>query len=230
MLKRTAVALVALAGALALDVAPAAAQQTVNFTLGYYALRGEDARVTGDVLSANRNFLTFDIKDFNGATVGAEWLVPFGSFLEGGIGVGYYRHTVPSVYTRRVNRNGSEIAQDLRLRIIPIAFTVRAVAFGHDSPVQPYIGGGLAVYSWRYSENGEFVDFADNSIFRDRFVASGNDTGPVVLGGVRFNADRLTTGAELRYQKGEGTIDSRFAGDRVDLGGYAFNWTIGIRF
>lgn len=229
MRKRALVALVVLAGGL-LQAEPAAAQQTVNFTLGYYALRGEDARVTSDVLSESRNFLTFDLRDFNGATIGAEWLIPFGSVLEGGIGAGYYRQTVPSVYTRLVNRNGSEIEQDLRLRIVPIAFTVRAVAFGHDSPVQPYIGGGLAVYAWRYSETGEFVDLRDQSIFRDRFVRSGTDTGPVVLGGVRFGVDRVSTGFELRYQKGQGTLDSRFGGEKVDLGGLAVNWTLGARF
>ncbi len=230
MFKRTAIVLVIGAAALLAPIPPAAAQQTVNFSLGRYTLRGEDARVSGDVLSANRNFLAFDIHDLNGATLGGEWLVPLTGWFEGGIGVGYYRHTVPSVYASFVNRDGSEIEQDLRLRVIPVSFTVRVVPFGRETAIQPYVGGGLAVYSWRYSETGQFVDFRDDSIFRDRFVKSGSDTGPVALGGIRFAADRLSTGFELRYQKGEGTLDSRFAGDKIDLGGYAANWTIGVRF
>ncbi len=210
--------------------APASAQQTVNITLGYYALRGEDARVTGDVLSANRDFLAFGLEDLNGATVGVEWLVPFGDRLEGGIGVGYSRHTAPSVYAGYVNRDGTEIEQDLRIRVVPASFTVRVVPFGHRTPIQPYIGAGLAVYGWRYSEVGQFVDFKDRSVFRDRYVASGSETGPVAVGGLRFALDRLSTGFELRYQKGQGTLDSRFAGDKLDLGGYAANWTLGLRF
>jgi len=229
MFKPTVMAVV-LSVALLGNAAAAAAQQTVNFSLGHYALRGEDARVSGDVLNENLSFLAFDPRDFNGATIGAEWLVPFGNLLEGGIGVGYYRHTVPSVYASFVNRDGSEIAQDLKLRIVPIAFTVRLVPFGHEAPIQPYVGAGLAVYSWRYSESGQFVDFNDRSIFRDSYVASGNDTGPVVLGGVRFALDRLSTGFELRYQKGQGALDNRFAGDKIDLGGYAAHWTLGVRF
>lgn len=231
MIRRVVVALALIAGAVLGRAQSASAGQTVNFTLGYFALRGEDARVAGDVVSANRNFLTFDPKRFDGATVGAEWLVPFGRHVEGGVGASYSRRTVPSVYTRFVNANGSEIAQDLRLRLVPVVFSVRVVAFGHDSPVQPYAGVGLAVYNWRYSETGQFVDFGDrNAIFRDRYVASGTSTGPVVMGGVRVGAGAATTGFEIRYQKGEGTLDQRFAGDRIDLGGYAFNWTMGLRF
>ena len=51
------------------------AQQTVNFYVGGFSPRGFDSRGTDDVLFQNANFLTFDMKDFNSATVGAEWLV-----------------------------------------------------------------------------------------------------------------------------------------------------------
>src|SRR6185436_384832 len=61
---------------------PALAQQTFNVSLGYFTPRGQDARVTGDVLNANRNFLEFDIKDFNGASIGGEWLFPVGRYIE----------------------------------------------------------------------------------------------------------------------------------------------------
>ena len=41
-------------GALMMNARPVAAQQTLNFSLGYFTVRGEDARVEGDVLNANR--------------------------------------------------------------------------------------------------------------------------------------------------------------------------------
>lgn len=93
MLKRCALALLAPAGA----AQPALAQQTLNFTLVYFTPRGEDARVQDDVLATNREFLTFDIKEFNSATAGVEWLVPLGDFIEAGAGVSFSRRTVPSV-------------------------------------------------------------------------------------------------------------------------------------
>jgi hypothetical protein len=222
-----------LAGVLVLGHAPVVmAQQTLNFSLGYFTVRGEDARVEGDVLNVNRTFLTFDVGEFNGPAIGAEWLVPLGRFVEGGIGVGFSRRTVASVYTEFVDDDGTEIDQDLRLRLVPMAFTVRVVPTSVSSPVQPYFGAGLGIINWRYSESGEFVDFgAGRVIFQDQFVATGSETGPVVLGGIRFAGDSATGGFEIRYHSAEGELDdSVFESNRIDLGGWTYNFTVGFRF
>lgn len=217
--------------AVVLGAAPASAQQTVNFSLGYFTVKGEDARVQGDVLVANRGFLAFDVRDFNGAAVGAEWLVPFGRFFEGGVGVGFTRRTVPSVYSDFVDRDGSEIEQDARLRRVPIDFSVRVLPLGQDSPIQPYFGLGATAIAWRYSEFGEFVDFgAGRQIFRDEFVASGTQGGAVVLGGLRFAGDGGSAGFEIRYHKADAPLSDDFAGSRLDLGGWTYQFTAGLRF
>lgn len=214
-----------------LGAAPASAQQTVNFSLGYFAVKGEDARVSGDVIAANRTFLSFDVQDFNGATVGAEWLFPLGRFFEGGVGLGFTRRTVPSVYSDFVDRDGSEIEQEARLRRVPIDLSVRVLPFGQDAPVQPYFGLGATAIAWRYSEFGDFVDFsAGRQIFRDEFVASGTQGGAVVLGGVRFSGDSGSAGFEVRYHKADAPLSDDFAGSRLDLGGWTYQFTAGLRF
>ena len=215
---------------LAVDPQPALAQQTVNVSLGYFSVRGEDARAAGDVLNANRNFLTFDVSEMSGASLGGEWLVPLGQYLEGAAGIGFTRRTVPSVYTSFVDRDGTEIAQKLRLRVVPLAFTFRLLPLGQHSGFQPYVGGGLGVFNWRYSESGEFVDFRDRSIFRSSYVASGSRTGPVALGGIRFAGDSATAGMEVRYQSARADLDKRFAGSKIDLGGWTYQFTVGMRF
>jgi hypothetical protein len=216
---------------LILTSAPAAAQQTLNLSIGYFAPHGADARARGDVLTANQSFLTFDVKDFGSAAVGGEWLVPIGQFLEGGVGVGFSRRTVHTVYSDFVDSDGTEIEQDLRLRIVPIAFTFRVTPLGQSSPVQPYLGAGLGIFSWRYSETGEFVDFsAQRAIFRDAFVASGSEPGSIVLGGIRFVGERVSTGFEIRYQRARADLASGFAGDILDLGGWTYQLTVGARF
>jgi len=216
---------------------PAQAQQTVNFTLGYFTPLGEDARTTGDVLNANLNAgrygLFYEVDDFNSASVGGEWLFPIGNFIEGGIGVSFSRQTVPSVYQNFIDSDGTEIDQDLRLRMVPTTFTVRLIPTGQSSPIQPYIGAGLGIIAWRYSETGEFVDpGAGDEIFRDSttYVKSGAEVGPVVVGGLRFAGRSISSGFEIRYQKAEGTLNSLFAGPKIDLGGWTYNWTIGVRF
>lgn len=214
---------------------PASAQQTLNFSLGYFTVRGEDARVERDVLNENRNFLEFEVSDFNGATVGAEWLVPLGGFFEAGAGVSFSRRTVPSVYDDFVDSDGSEIEQDLRLRLVPVALTIRVLPLGQTSPVQPYFGAGLGIFNWRYSESGEFVDFRNrNAIFREQYAASGSETGPVVVGGLRFAGDTVSAGAEVRYHSGAADLGARFSAlapePRIDLGGWTYQFTIGMRF
>lgn len=209
---------------------PALAQHTVNLSVGYFTVRGQDARVAGDVLNANRNFLTFDIDDFNGGSIGGEWLVPVGRYIEAGAGVAFTRRTVSSFYTRFVNRDGSNIDQDLRVRMVPAAFTFRLLPLGQDRGFQPYVGGGLDVIAWRYSESGEFLDTRDNTIFNNSYVASGTETGPVAMGGIRFAGDTAAAGFEFRYQGAEADLPAPFAGEKIDLGGWSYLFTVGMRF
>jgi hypothetical protein len=234
MIRRLGVSLaVVCAGVFAL-ASPAAAQQTINFTFGYFVPRGEDARVDDDVLVRTREVFGFDVADFNGPAIGAEWLVPVGRYLEAGAGIGFSRRTVATSYLGYVDADGFEIEQDLRLRIVPIAFTFRAVPLGQQSPVQPYIGAGLGLFNYRYSEVGDFIDFSvtpDPPIFRESYVATGTGVGPIVLGGVRFASDTFSAGGEVRYQRADVEIDpDQFFGSRLDLGGWTYQVTVGVRF
>jgi opacity protein-like surface antigen len=231
----SAVAVLLLAGAANADAQIFRAgepRNAVGFNLGYFALRGEDSRVDDDVLLADLTSLAFDVKDFNGANVGGEFVFGLGDYLEAGVGVNFYQRTVPSAYADFESDDGFLIEQDLKLRVIPISATVRFLPIGRGG-VEPYVGAGIGVFNWRYSEVGEFVDFSDDSIFRDRYVANGTAIGPVVLGGVRFPvADVWTIGGEVRYQKAEGKdlLDAGLLGDKIDLGGWTTSLTFHLRF
>jgi hypothetical protein len=229
MVNRCGFALLLACGLVALSPTGAAAQQTLNFTLGAFVPRGFDARVEGDTLVANRNSLLFDIDDFNGATVGAEWLVPVGEYFELGGGLGFYRRTVPSIYEDLVDEDGTEIDQDLRLRIVPLTATIRVLPLGQSNGVQPYFGAGVGVFNWRYSESGEFVD-EEGFIFRDSFVADGNEPGVVGFGGIRFASDAFSVGGEIRYTAAEADVPDEFLGRAIDLGGWTYQFTAGFRF
>lgn len=209
-------------------------RNSVGVTVGWFGVRGEDARVSNDVLLANLDFLAFDIKDFNTGTIGAEWLVGVGEYFEAGVGIGFQRRTVPSVYRDFTFDDGFEIAQDMRLRVVPVTGTVRFLPLGRNAGFQPYLGGGVSLLNWRYTEFGEFVDFTDDTIFNARYVATGNTVGPVILVGLRAPVAELwTVGGELRYQRGEGdtnAADTGLLADKIDLGGWSANFGIHFRF
>ena len=231
MLQKRVIGTVLVFAAVVICARPAHAQQTLNFTLGYFSPLGWESRTNGDVLDANSSFLAFDIEEFGGASVGGEWLVPLGRFFEAGAGISYSAQTVPSVYWDFVDPDGTEVDQDLHLRVVPIAFTFRLVPLGQSSPLQPYVGGGLGIINWKYRESGEFIDFgAGRTIVNEAYEASGNATGPIVLGGVRFAGTRLSAGGEIRYQYGHGDLPVDFAGPKIDLGGWTYNFTVGARF
>lgn len=207
--------------------------QAIGFNIGYFALKGDDSRGEDDVLFRNKESLLFETKDFNGAQIGAEWLVGLGEYLEGGVGIGFYQRTAPSIYRSLVNADGSEIEQDLKLRIVPMSATVRFLPVGRRNTLQPYIGAGIGLYNWRYTETGDFVD-PSNNIFRASFEASGNEIGPVILGGLRFNvSEAFLVGGEFRYQdaKGDtGGISEGFLGEKIHLGGWSTNFGIHFKF
>ena len=210
---------------------PAAAQQSFSFHLGGFSPRSADARVPDDVLVNNMSFLAFNIKDFNSASFGGEYLVGLGDKFEGGLGVGFQTRTVPTVYLDFVNQNGREIEQDLKLRVVPFSATVRFLPLGHHDAVTPYIGAGAGVFAWRYSETGEFLA-TDSSIFPATFVGSGTATGPVILGGLRAPISNWDLGFEIRYQAAKGDLpaDQGFSGRQIDLGGFTYAFTANVKF
>ena len=208
-------------------------RQAIGFSLGYFVVKGEDSRDDDDVLFRDLDSLLFDIDDFNGVTFGGEWLVGLTDHLEVGAGVNYYQNTVHSIYRSIEFEDGSELDQDLKLRQIPIMATVRFLPIGRNASFQPYIGAGVAIIPWRYTETGEFLDF-NGEIFRASFKADGTEVGPVILGGVRVPvADTWLIGGEFRWHSAEGDtggIDEGFLGNKIDLGGWSTNFTVHFRF
>lgn len=207
---------------------------TVNFSIGYFALKGLESRVAEDVLLnnlQNTHPLLFEVKDFNSVTFGAEYLLGLGSNFEAGVGVGYSQRTVPTVYADLTRPGDVEIEQELKLRQVPVSFTGRVLLLPRGSSVEPYIGAGIVAIRYRYSEVGDFVDdFLD--IFPARYVAEGVAVGPTILGGIRAPVNNWTVGGEVRWQKAQGKnlFDAGLLGDRLDLGGWHANFTFGVRF
>jgi hypothetical protein len=212
------------------------AQQSLNFSFGGFVPTSETSRSDDDVLVNNlcclENPLAFNVGDFRGATIGAEYLAGLGNFFDAGLGIGYYKRSVPSVYLDLINANGTEIQQDLHLRVVPFSATIRFLPLGHTNAFEPYIGGGLAILNWRYEERGDWVDPSDATIFRGTFVGNGTATGPLILGGVKFPVGPWSFGGEVRWQNAKGDLptDQEFAGPRIDLGGFTYNAVFSVRF
>ena len=217
--------------------APAAAQQTLSLNVGTFQLRGLADRVPGDTIVANLfaespYALGFRMSDFDNTTFGGDWLFPLGEFFEGGIGVNYYARTVPSYYLDLTDESGNDIRQNLRLRTVPVTGSIRFIPTGRRFPFQPYVGIGVSVIPWHYSEVGDFVDTSQN-IYTANYHDSGVAVGPVVMAGIRVPiAHAFALGTEIRYLKADAPLDpaAGFLGNRIDLGGISYLATFNIKF
>lgn len=217
----------------------ASAQQSVNVFLGGFVPTSTGARDNNDVLVHDQSFLSVRPSRFDGPTGGGEYLVGLGDFFEAGAGLGFYQRTTSAADTNFANTNGSNVVADLKLRIVPFTATFRFLPLGHRSPIVPYIGGGIGIFGWRYSESGQFVDYtppvtASPAIFSQTYSASGTATGPVVVGGVRIPIGPLAPGFEMRWQSAKGNLPTDpvngFSGSKIDLGGMSYLFTFNIRF
>jgi len=218
----------------------ASAQQSLNLSIGGFVPLAEDGRTPNDVLVNDLKFipLVFNVGDFHSLVLGADYLIGFGNNFEAGLGIGFQQRSVPSVYQDVVNSDGSEIEQTLKLRVIPFSATVRFLPLGRHTAIEPYIGAGVGVFRFRYSETGQWVDRRDNSIFRDTSVGSGSASGPMILGGIRAPFGKMAVGGELRYQSAQGDLpqDQGFATGgsnstpRIDLGGFTYVFSVNFRF
>jgi hypothetical protein len=235
--------------ALLFAAAPASAQvvQSLHFGGGFFAPRGFDSRTDGDVLVRDAfgeylpaypslsDALAFEMSDFRGGQVFAEWTATFGEKVEVGAGVSFYRRSVPTVYYDLVDDVGRDIDQTLRLRVTPITAVVRFLPFGRAGDFQPYVGAGVGLFTYRYSEFGRFVDPDTLDIYEDAFSTTGSAPGAVVLGGVRvpLGGDVFGLSLEGRYHIATGDtggIDKGFLDEKIDLGGAQFNIGFLVRF
>jgi hypothetical protein len=214
----------------------ASAQQTINFFVGGFVPRDLSSRGVDDVLyrdyaGSPSGFLAFNFGDFKGATAGAEYLVGLGDFFDAGLSVGVYSRSAAAIDADFTRPNGGAVDSELRLRIVPFTATVRYLPLGHHDAIEPYIGAGVAIMNWRYTEAGDFVD-SNSNIIRGTFTAADTTVAPVVLGGVRVPVGAARLGGEIRYQGGVGHLPSGqgFAGSAINLGGFNYLFTIGVRF
>ncbi len=213
-----------LAALLVSTTASAQIVQSVHLGGGMFFPRGFDSRNAADTLVRDlivEPVLTFNVDWFRSGEFFGEYGLQLGKHLEAGVGVSFYRST--DIFSHYLNPpNGQSAGQVLHLRLMPVMAVVRYFPFGNLHTVQPFIGGGLGVCLWKYSETGSFIDTSDNSSFAADFVAQGRARAHAVLFGIRIPVESHAFNFEWRYQSGLGKTGGAragFLGDKIDLGG-----------
>jgi len=186
--------------------------------------------------------LTIGDGDFNAPAIGLDVGLSLSPRLDAVVGVDYSRRTVHSEDRRYVDTQRLPINQDTQLRganisgSLKFALTERGREVGRLAWVPrtlvPYVGAGGGVYWFRLRQIGDFVDYADLSVFSDLFESSGWTPSAMVFGGVDVKVHRrafLTL--EARYLWAAGELGAQWVDfDPLDLAGLRLATGINVTF
>jgi hypothetical protein len=211
---------------------------------GSVTLRGgfAQARAGSDVFQEATQQFTLSKSDFAGFSGGLEAAARVGTSLDLSLDVGYMRTSAPSHYRGLVDLQNQEIEQTTSLLRVPM--TVNAKLFltppGRSvgrfawipSTLTPYVGVGAGLMSYRFSEEGDFVDLATNAVRPDAFVSSGTTPMAQVMAGADYTlSPRLALTGDARYLMVKGArLGSDFVGYQpLDLSGVALSLGLTVR-
>jgi len=132
---------------------------------------------------------------------------------------------------QKTELRGTTITGSVKYALIPRGREVGSVAWVPNTIV-PYVGAGGGAHWYRLRQQGDFVDFVDNSVFTDLFESSGWKPSAHVFGGADLKLHRrLYLTIEARYQWTKGDFGPDFINfDPIDLSGFHLGTGINIIF
>lgn len=201
------------------------------------------ARAGSDIFDFFREQLTIERRDFDTPAISSEFGIALTRRIEVVAGFEYGQTTIDSQYRQFVFRlTGAPIPQTTSLENLHIGGSVKYALFerGHDigqfvwipRGIVSYVGVGAGVVHYRLLQDGNFVDVADRSVFRDTFEASGWAPSTHVLAGVDIKIlPWLYASAEARYAWTTADLGPSFVGFApMDLSGLRTTAGVNVRF
>jgi hypothetical protein len=194
---------------------------------GYYMMRGES-----DLWQYNSEIFIYEPSDLNGFAIMVGLNYHLNSFITFSIEVGgSYAHTYTQ-YRDYVDEFDMPIETDIELSVVPIEVGLKFNILGRGkyigrfdayekNPIIPYIGGGVGMYLWNYTEYGDYIDFANDEIVYAEFEADRVSFGAFVVAGLEIPMGRrFGFLMEYKYLWLKGDLGEAFTGfEDFDLGG-----------
>ena len=209
-------------------------------------------RVDSNIFEFPLDSLTLSRTDFASPLLGGEIAVRVTDRLDVAAGLGWARARSASEYVNWLE-GGVPIEQVTTFETLHASvgakyyFTERGRSVGRfawvPSRFSPYLGGGIGVVDYEFTQEGDFVDFesivvdpVDGSvsadIFSDRLLTEGTGFAGYFGGGIDITLGRqFVLNGEARYTLANGPVGGSYSSfDRIDLAGLQLLAGIGIRF
>lgn len=198
------------------------------------------ARAGSDLFAFVQDQLTVSRKDFNAPAMIFEVDVPVKGRLSAVAGFEFNGSSKNSEYRNFLDNNRLPITQTTALRELNLSYGVKFALTppGREisphawipSAATPYVGAAGGAMWYKFHQDGDFVDFADFSVFSKTFDSRGWAPSAHVFAGIDIKVlRRLYLNAEARYLWSHATLGRAFTGfDPIDLTGAKV--TGGIRY
>ena len=200
------------------------------------------ASANSDLYDFVQRHLTIDKKDFNTPLVGIDLSMALNDRVDVSFGAEFSQATKASEYRDFVDNRLLPINQEttlkernifgsVRFSLVPRGRTISRFAWVPRG-FTPYVGAGAGALWYRFEQSGDFVDFADLSVFSDYFQSSGYAPSAHVFGGTDVQLYRiLFLTVEGRYVWANGKLSKDFVDfDPIDLAGFRLSTGVNIRF
>ena len=196
---------------------------------------------SSDLFQFTRDQLTVGRGDFTSAMLGAEVGITARDHLDLTLGLEYAGRSVGSEMREWVTEDDRPIRQTTEYRRWRVTAGAKAYLLDRGRSVSqyawipaawsPYVGGGVGVTWYTFTQHGDFVDFETLDIFSDRLSTGDHGFTPWLAAGLDVSLTTLLVfRMDLRHYWGTAAVDRQDFTDfnDIDLSGYQA--TIGLAF
>ena len=181
-------------------------------------------------------------RDFDSPYVGGEIAIRAAERWDVAVAVGFQESSVQSEYREWVDSNDLPIEQVTSLRLVPVTVSAkyylreRGRTIGRfawiPNAISPFVGGGVGVVSYRFEQEGDFVDFQTLDIVYAQLRADGQAFLARAIAGVNISLNKqFVFTAEGRFGYASDPVTGDFSGyEDVDLAGLQLVGGIAVRF
>ena len=211
---------------------------------GSWSFRGGFAMpsANSDLFSFTTSNLTVNHGAFNALELGADLSFTITPRIDLVFDLSTSGKSTDSEFRNFVDNNNLPIQQTTSFQRTPLTVNARYYLsergrqIGHyawvPNRIVPYVGAGVGVMNYDFSQKGDFVDNTTLAVFPDAFHSSGWAPMGQILAGVEWSTSpgwALRT--EARYLMGSATPSNDFAGfHRIDLSGVTTSVGFFVRF
>lgn len=183
------------------------ADHSVRLRLGLFTPEGE-----GEYFEGKEVDFTGEADDFEDVVGGIDYLYHAGSRFRFMLSGDVYEGQTDQEYRDFEDNFGDPIVHTTTLEITSVTAGLQVPLAPEGAAVQPYVGAGGGVYTYRLEESGDFIDFGgDLEIFPATLEAEGSVLGYYFLAGLEVPiGPYFSFFAEGRWDRAEDELGDDF--------------------